>query len=84
MFLFQNQKKYSSYKGEISPKSENILKKDFKAKEPDSKSLTNITEFSLWDGKVYLSHLIDCFRGVTITYTIGKSLNSELTNSILD
>ena len=36
------------------------------------------------DGKVYLSHLIDCFTGVPITYTIGKSPNSELTNTMLE
>ncbi|MDY4980047.1 MAG: hypothetical protein SO095_05675 [Candidatus Onthovivens sp.] len=35
--------KYSSYKGEISPESENIIKKDFKINEPYSKSLTDIT-----------------------------------------
>ena len=83
MLLFQNQKN-SSYKGVISPESENIIKRDFNAYEPYSKSLTDITKFSLCDGKVYLSHLIDCFTGVPITYTIGKSSNSELTNSILD
>ena len=60
-------KKYSSYKGEISPESENIIKKDFKANEPYSKSLTDITEFSLCDWKVYLSPLIECFTGVPIT-----------------
>ena len=76
--------KYSSYKGEISPESENIIKRDFKANEPYSKTLTDITEFSLCDGKVYLSPLIDCFTGVPITYTIGKSPNSELTNTMLE
>ena len=76
--------KYSWYKGEISPESENIIKRDFKANEPYSKSLTDITEFSLCDGKVYLSPLIDCFTGVPITYTIGKSPNSELTNTMLE
>ena len=83
MFLFQNQKN-SSYKGVISPESENIIKKDFKANESYSKSLTDITKFSLCDGKVYLSPLINCFTGVQITYAIGKSPNSESTNTILD
>ena len=83
MFLFQNQKN-SSYKGVISPESENIIKKDFKANESYSKSLTDITKFSLCDGKVYLSPLINCFTGVQITYAIGKSPNSKLTNTMLD
>ena len=83
MFLFQNQKN-SSYKGVISPESENIIKKDFKANESYSKSLTDITKFSLCDGKVYLSPLINWFTGGQITYAIGKSPNSKLTNTILD
>ena len=60
-------KKYLSYKGDISPESENIIERDFKANDPYSKLLTDITEFSLCDGKVYLSPLIDCFMGVPIT-----------------
>ena len=76
--------KYSSYKGEISSESKNIIKRDFNANEPYSKSLTDITEFFLCDRKVYLSPLIDYFTGVPITYTIGKSPNSELTNTMLD
>lgn len=85
LFVYAPKKaKYSSYKGKISPESENLIKRDFKAKEPYSKALTDITEFSLCDGKVYLSPLVDCFTGVPITYTIGKSPNTELTNSMLD
>ena len=83
MFLFQNQKN-PSYKGVISPESENIIKKDFKANESYSKSLTDITKFSLCEGKVYLSPLINGFTGVQITYAIGKSPNSKLTNTMLD
>ena len=83
MFL-KKKKKNSSYKGVISPESENIIKKDFKANESYSKSLTDITKFSLCDGKVYLSPLINCFTGVQITYAIGKSPNSKLTNTMLD
>lgn len=49
-----------------------------------NKSLKDIREFSLCDGKVYLSALVDCFTGVPITYTIGRSPNSKLTNTMLD
>lgn len=76
-------KRYSSYIGEISPEVENIIKRDFSASEPHKKALTDITEFSFYDGKVYLSPLIDCFTGIPITWTISKAPNSELTNSML-
>ena len=45
--------------------------------------MTDITEFSLKDGKVYLSTLIDCYDGLPIVYTCGTSPNSELTNTML-
>lgn len=45
--------------------------------------MTDITEFALKDGKVYLSPLIDYFDGSPITWTIGKSPNSSLTNNML-
>ena len=69
--------KYSSYKGEISPQVENIVNRKFIVTKPYKQALTDITEFALKDGKVYLSPLIDCFDGSPITWRIGKSPNSE-------
>ena len=40
-------KKYSSYKGEISPEVENIVNREFHADKPDTKWLTDITEFHI-------------------------------------
>lgn len=77
-------KKYSSYEGEITPAVENLLKRDFKADEPFEKLLTDITEFHIPVGKVYLSPMIDCFDGLPLTWTIGTSPNAELVNSMLD
>lgn len=50
---------------------------------PYKQAITDITEFALKDGKVYLSPLIDCFDGSPITWRISKSPNSELTNKML-
>lgn len=59
--------RYSSYKGEITPAADNLIDRDFKAPRPNEKWLTNITEFGLSDGKVYLSPMIDCFDGMPVT-----------------
>lgn len=80
----KSKRKYSSYKGEISPEVENIINRQFISNEPHKQALTDITEFALKDGKVYLSPLLDCFDGSPITWTIGKSPNSELTNIMLE
>jgi len=77
-------RKYSSYVGEISPEVENIIDRDFSATTPNEKWLTDITEFSISAGKVYLSPIIDCFDGMAVTWTIGTSPDAELVNSMLD
>ena len=83
VYIPKSKKKYSSYKGEISPDVPNIVNRKFIVNEPHKQALTDITEFALKDGKVYLSPMIDCFDGSPITWTIGKSPNAELTNSML-
>lgn len=75
---------YSSYKGEITPAVENIIHRDFHADAPNIKWLTDITEFGLPAGKIYLSPIIDCFDGLPISWEIGTSPNAELTNRMLD
>lgn len=76
--------KYNSYKGEISPAVENLLNRDFKADKPNKKWLTDITEFGLPEGKVYLSPMIDCFDGLPVAWTIGTSPNAALANIMLE
>lgn len=77
-------RKYSSYKGEISPEVENIIKRDFHADKPNVKWLTDITEFRIPAGKIYLSPVIDCFDGLPVSWTIGTSPDAELVNTMLD
>lgn len=77
-------KKYNSYMGEISPAVDNIIKRDFHSDEPNQKWLTDITEFHIPAGKVYLSPIIDCFDGMAVTWTIGTSPNAEMVNTMLD
>lgn len=78
------QKKYSSYMGEISPEVDNIIQRDFHSTEPNTKWLTDITEFHIPAGKLYLSPIIDCFDGIVVSWTIGTSPNADLVNTMLD
>ncbi len=79
-----NKKKYSSYQGEITPAVENKVNRNFHADEPNKLWLTDITEFAIPAGKVYLSPIVDCFDGMLVTWTIGTSPNANLVNSMLD
>lgn len=77
-------RRYGSYMGEISPAPENILNRDFQAAAPNEKRLTDITEFQIPAGKVYLSPMIDCFDGLVVSWTTGTRPDSELVNTMLD
>lgn len=77
-------RKYCAYKGEISPAVPNLIKRDFHAALPNQKWLTDITEFHIPAGKIYLSPIIDCFDGLPVAWTIGTSPNAELVNTMLD
>ena len=81
---YKKPKPYSSYVGEVTPPVKNLIKRDFHAKKPNEKWLTDITEFHIPAGKVYLSPIIDCFDGMPVAWTIGTSPSSELANTMLD
>lgn len=46
--------------------------------------LTDITEFHIPAGKIYLSSIIDCFDGIPVSWTIGISPDADLVNTMLD
>lgn len=56
--VFMKNKRYSSSKWESSPEVPNLLNRDFHADALEKKLLTNITEFSIPAGNVYLSLLL--------------------------
>lgn len=80
----KRRRRYSSYAGEIGAAVNNVIERDFHAEAPNEKWLTDITEFQLPAGKVYLSPLIDCYDGMVVSWTIGTSPDAELVNTMLD
>lgn len=63
-------KKYHSYKGEVGRIAPNLLERDFEAEKPNLKWVTDVTEFSLFGQKLYLSPILDpCSRDI-VSYTI--------------
>ena len=77
-------RRYGSYLGEISPAPENLVKRDFTAAAPNEKWLTDISEFQIAAGKVYLSPMIDCFDGLVVSWSTGTRPDAELVNTMLD
>jgi putative transposase len=63
-------KKYQSYKGEAGKVAPNLLERNFEADKPDQKWVTDVTEFSLFGEKLYLSPILDLCSRDLIAYTI--------------
>ena len=82
--VMKRRRKYNAYQGENAPAADNLIKRDFHAEAPNVKWITDITEFSIPAGKVYLSPIVDCFDGLVVSWSIGTSPNAELANSTLD
>ena len=80
----KKRRKYNSYRGEITPAVPNLVKRNFHSDKPEKLLLTDISEFALPAGKVYLSPMLDCFDGYLITWKIGLHPNADLVNSMLD
>lgn len=84
----KKKRRYSSYEGETSEAPENLLRRedgthDFRADAPNETWVTDVTEFAIPEGKVYLSPIIDCFDGMPLSWTISTSPNAEMANSSL-
>lgn len=64
--------KYHSYSGQVGIIAPNLLDRNFVAEKPYTKLTTDVTQFSIASGKVYLSPLQDLFNGEIISYSIAQ------------
>ena len=77
-------KKYRSYKGEVGKIAPNLLKRNFEAEKPNQKWVTDVTEFSLFGQKLYLSPIIDlCSRDI-VSYSISDRPVLSMVTQMLD
>ena len=90
--------KYKSYKGEIGKKAPNLLLvnefndngelveqiRDFSTTNVNQKWTTDVSEFHITDGKLYLSPILDMHNREIISYSISKSPNFNQIKIMLD
>lgn len=77
-------KKYRSYKGETGKIAPNLLNRDFCAEKPNQKWVTDVTEFSLFGQKLYLSPILDLHNGYLVSYTISERPVLSMVTTMLD
>ncbi len=59
-------------------KSDNLLRRDFSAAAPNQKLVTDITEWTALDGKVYQSAVFDCFDNACLGLSLADHMRAEL------
>ena len=64
-------KRYNSYKGDVGKIAPNLLERNFEATMPNQKWVTDITEFSLFGQKLYLSPILDLYSRDIVSYSIS-------------
>lgn len=71
--------KYSSYKGEIGKKADNLIQRQFEASKPYEKCYTDVTEFAIpaSSQKLYLSPVLNGYNSEIIAYQLSTSPNLE-------
>ena len=67
--------------GKIAP---NLLNRDFHADKPSQKWVTDMTEFSLFGEKLYLSPILDLHSSDLVRYTISDRPVLRMVTSMLD
>lgn len=77
-------KKYKSYRGTVGKVAPNILNRNFKASKPNEKWVTDVTEFSLFGEKLYLSPILDLYNGEIISYQIEKRPIFKMVTAMLE
>jgi putative transposase len=76
-------KKYRSYKGEVGKIAPNILDRNFEATAPNQKWVTDVTEFSLFGQKLYLSSILDLYSSDIVSYTLSDRPLLSMTMEML-
>ena len=59
-------------------------KRLFKAKKPNEKWLTDVTELKGKDGKLYLSPILDLFNWEIVAYAMSRRVDSEMVKEMLE
>ena len=77
-------KKYRSYRGEVGKIAPNLLNRDFHADRPNQKWVTDVTEFSLFGEKLYLSPILDLHSSDLVSYTISDRPVLSMVVTMLD
>lgn len=84
----RKKRRYSSHEGEISEAPESLLRDGrgrhhFRSNKPNELWITDVAEFRIPAGKVYLPPVVGCFDGMPSSWSISTSPDAEMASSSL-
>ncbi|RSJ04084.1 Integrase core domain protein [Streptococcus mitis] len=84
--IIRKKRKYSSHKGDVGKKAENLIQRQFEGSKPMEKCYTDVTEFAIPASpqKLYLSPVLDGFNSEIIAYNLSTSPNLEQVKAMLN
>ncbi|MBW5099431.1 IS3 family transposase [Streptococcus pneumoniae] len=82
----RQKRKYSSHKGDVGKKAENLIQGQFEGSKTMEKCYTDVTEFAIPAStqKLYLSPVLDGFNSEIIAFNLSTSPNLEQVKSMLE
>ena len=82
----RQKRKYSSHKGDVGKKAENLIKRQFESSKTMEKCYTDVTEFAIPNStqKLYLSPVLDGFNSEIIAFNLSCSPNLEQVKTMLE
>ena len=82
----RQKRKYSSHKGDVGKKAENLIQRQFESSKTMEKCYTDVTEFAIPASaqKLYLSPVLDGFNSEIIAYNLSTSPNLEQVKTMLE
>lgn len=84
LFCRVRMKRYNSYRGEAGEVAPNLLNRNFHADKPNEKWVTDVTEFSLFGKKLYLSPILDLYNREIVSYCISEHPRFSQTVEMLE
>lgn len=67
-----------------SPTGQTLVKTAFFRKKPNQKRATDVTEFSLFGQKLYLSPILDLHNGYLVSYTLSQRPVLSMVTTMLE
>ena len=60
------------------PQSDDLVQRDFTARKPDVKYLSDITQIEWADGRLYLAAVMDCYDGALVGFSMKHHMRASL------